>query len=122
MSLRSALGSPDDDLSGVGGIMAVILVVEDEEQVLVLAKSYLEEQGHKAFSADTLEGALAIICGEQPVDLLFADIGLHDDKQAGLEVAKQAVDRQPMLKVLYTTGQTVTHGMKALFVRGLGSH
>jgi CheY-like chemotaxis protein len=29
--------------------MAVILVVEDEEQVRVLAKSYLEEQGHQLF-------------------------------------------------------------------------
>jgi len=111
-------GSPDYDLSGIGGVMAVILIVEDEEQVLVLAKSYLEEQGHKALSADTVDGALAILGGEQPVDLLFADIALFADKQAGLELANQAVARQPTLKVLYTTAQTVTDGMKALFVEG----
>jgi hypothetical protein len=37
---------------------------------------------------------------------------------AGLEVAKQAREHRPDLKVLYTTGQTVTDGMKALFVEG----
>ena len=30
--------------------MAVILLVEDEEQVRVLAQSYLEEQGHQVLS------------------------------------------------------------------------
>jgi DNA-binding NtrC family response regulator len=98
--------------------MAVVLVVEDEEQVLVLAKSYLEEQGHKALSADTIDGALAILGGDEPVDVLFTDIGLHEVKDAGLELAKQAIERQPSIQVLYTTGQTVTDGMKALFVKG----
>lgn len=98
--------------------MAVVLVVEDEEQVLVLAKSYLEEQGHKALSADTIDGALAILGGDEPVDVLFTDIGLHEVKDAGLELAKQAVERRPSIQVLYTTGQTVTDGMKALFVKG----
>jgi CheY-like chemotaxis protein len=63
-----------------------VLVVEDEEQVLVLAKSYLEEQGHKALSADTIDGALAILGGDEPVDVLFTDIGLHEVKDAGLEL------------------------------------
>ena len=98
--------------------MAVVLVVEDEEQVLVLAKSYLEEQGHRALSADTIDGALAILGGDEAVDVLFADIGLHGNIQAGLELAKHAVERRPRLHVLYTTGQTITDGMKALFVEG----
>ena len=97
--------------------MAVVLIVEDEEQVLVLAKSYLEEQGHTTRSADTIDGALAILDAEA-VDVLFADIGLHGNLHAGLELARQARERRPDLKVLYTTGQTVTDGMKALFVAG----
>ena len=39
------------------------------------------------------------------------------DREVGLDLAKQAVERNRELKVLYTTGQTVTDGMKALFVR-----
>jgi DNA-binding NtrC family response regulator len=97
--------------------MAFVLIVEDEEQVLVLAESYLQEHGHETRSADTIEGALAILANEE-VDVLFTDIGLRGDLQAGLELAKQARERHPDLRVLYTTGQTVTDGMKALFVEG----
>ncbi len=98
--------------------MAKVLVVEDEAQVLVLAESYLEEQGHITFSATTVEGALAVLDREQDIDLLFTDLGLDDNKSAGLELARQGVERRPDLKVLYATGQTVTDGMKALFVDG----
>jgi DNA-binding NtrC family response regulator len=98
--------------------MAVILIVEDEAQVLVLAESYLEENGHKAFSAGTATQALSIIESDEKIDLLFVDIGLGDDLEAGLKLARQAVGRRPGLKVLYTTGQTITDGMKRLFVEG----
>jgi DNA-binding response OmpR family regulator len=98
--------------------MSVILIVEDEAQVLVLAESYLEENGHKAFSASTVAQALSVIESSEKIDVLFVDIGLGDDLEAGLELARQAVERRPGLKVLYTTGQTITDGMKGLFVEG----
>lgn len=98
--------------------MAIVLVVEDEAQVLVLAQSYLEEQGHATFSASSIEGGLAVVEREDGIELLFTDIGLDGNLQGGIELAKQAVERRPDLKVLYTTGQTVTDGMKAMFVEG----
>ena len=97
--------------------MAVILIVEDEEQVRVLAELYLQEQGHQTVSAATAEEALAALEVAEQVDLLFTDIGLHGDLHAGLVLAKQAVERRPELKVLYTTGQGVTDGMRAMFVK-----
>jgi DNA-binding NtrC family response regulator len=98
------------------GKLAAILIVEDEAQVLLLAVSYLEEHGHKTFSAATSAEASAILEGEENIDVLFTDLGLQDDLQVGLELAKSAVERRPGLKVLYTTGQAVTDGMRALFV------
>jgi CheY-like chemotaxis protein len=41
--------------------MAVVLLVEDEEQVRVLAQSYLDEQGHEVLSAGTPQGAIALL-------------------------------------------------------------
>ena len=38
--------------------------------------------------------------------------------QAGIEFAKRAVELKPDLKVLYSTGLTVTNDMKALIVPG----
>jgi hypothetical protein len=50
------------------------------------------------------------------IDLLFVDIGLYENREVGLDLANQALERSPEFKVLYTTGQTVTDGMKALFI------
>jgi DNA-binding NtrC family response regulator len=100
-----------------GKKMAVVLIVEDDEQVRVLAESYLQEQGHQTLSAATADEALAALEVTEWVDLLFTDIGLHGDIHAGLELAKQIVERRPELKVLYTTGQGVTDGLMALFVK-----
>lgn len=98
--------------------MARILIVEDEEQVRVLAESYLREQGHETLSAATMEQALAVLEVAEGIDLLFVDVGLYEDRNVGLDLAREAVLRQPDLQVLYTTGQTVTDGMKVLFVEG----
>jgi len=99
--------------------MAAILVVEDEEHVRVLAESYLREQGHETFSAATRDQALAVL-EVAKIDVLFVDIGLYEHREMGLDLAKEAVERNPALKVLYTTGQPVTDGMKALFVEDSG--
>jgi DNA-binding NtrC family response regulator len=98
--------------------MATILIVEDEEQVLVLTESYLREQGHQTVSAATAEQASAILDVTERVDVMLTDIVLLGNAQAGLDLAKEAVKRQPDLKVLYTTGQTITDGIKAMMVKG----
>jgi CheY-like chemotaxis protein len=103
--------------------MAVVLVVEDEEQVRVLAQSILDESGHKTLSASSTDEALALIQTGRQIDLLFTDVELSRDVEAGLvhpglELAQEAVKLRPDLRVLYTTGQAVTDGMRALFVDG----
>jgi len=100
--------------------MAVVLVVEDEDQVRVLAESYLEEQGHQVLSAGTPTGALAILQNSDAVELLFTDLDLKGDIHAGIELAMAAARLQPRLKVLYTTGRAITDGMKARFLPGSG--
>lgn len=98
--------------------MAVILIVEDEAQVRVLSESYLREQGHQTFSAAAPGEALAVLDGTDTVDILFTDIELQGDLQAGLNLAQKSIGRQPELRVLYTSCHTITDGMKALFVEG----
>jgi DNA-binding NtrC family response regulator len=52
------------------------------------------------------------------INVLFTDLGLNGELDAGVAVAKDAVERRPDLKVLYTTGQAVMDGMRARFVEG----
>ncbi len=97
--------------------MANILVVEDDEQVRVLTESFLREQGHTTFSAATLEEAIAVLEDKQnKIDVLFTDVSLQGDLQAGLLVAQKATEINPEIDVLYTAAQGLTDGMKAMFV------
>jgi two-component system, cell cycle sensor histidine kinase and response regulator CckA len=96
--------------------MAVILIVEDEEQVRVLAQSFLEMEGHTILSAGTIEQALALLGGSDQIDLLFTGLTIQEDTEAGLSLASKAVAARPGLKVLYCSDQGVTDGMLALFV------
>ena len=100
--------------------MGTILIVEDEDQVRVLSESVIQEMGHKTLSASTAEQALALLEGDEPIDLIFTDIGLQSDIQAGLTIAQEALKRKPKVPVLYTTGQGLTDGMRALFIEDYG--
>jgi len=96
--------------------MATVLIVEDEDQVRVLAESYLREQGHQTVSAATAEEALAVFEVVDRIDVMFTDVILKGDLHAGLDMAKEAVGRRPDLKVLFTTGSAITDGLKAMMV------
>jgi DNA-binding NtrC family response regulator len=98
--------------------MATVLIVEDQAQILALVQSLLEEEGHKIFTAPNVDEALAILAGPEPVDALLVDIILNQDMQAGIELAKRAVALKPGLKVVYSTGLTLTDRVRALLVPG----
>jgi DNA-binding NtrC family response regulator len=97
--------------------VAIVLVVEDDEQVRVLAASILQEAGHETRCAATMTEAHAIIASDEKIDLLFVDLELMDDQEAGLEVAQAATKARSALPVIYTTGRGITEGMLALFVK-----
>jgi two-component system, response regulator PdtaR len=98
--------------------MARVMLVEDEIAVLLFAEIVLEGLGHSTLSVSSQTDALALINEADDVDVLFTDIRLPESNLAGFELAQQARERNPSLKVLYTTGQTVDDRMKALYVDG----
>ena len=78
-----------------------ILVVEDDDEVRSFAVRALRGFGYHVREAKDADGALAVM-REQPVDLLFTDIGLPNTD--GRQLATMARQLQPDLRVLYTTG------------------
>jgi CheY-like chemotaxis protein len=98
--------------------MAQVLLVEVEITVLIVAESVLQGLGHSALSAGSQTEAVALFDDPGGVDVLFTDIRLLEGDLAGFELAKQARERNPSLKVLYTTGETLTDRMKALYAEG----
>jgi len=79
-----------------------ILVVEDSKEVRAFAQSMLEDLGHRVVVAPNGEAALAMLNGEQPIDLLFCDVVLGGID--GRRLAELGRKMRPGLKVLMTTG------------------
>lgn len=97
--------------------MTVVLIVEDDEQVRVLAESVLQDAGHSVIAATGVEGATALLQSDQKIDFVFVDLTLGSDPEAGLKFAHDAKAQRPELSFLYTTGSGVNAGMQALFVK-----
>jgi len=82
-----------------------ILVVEDDENVRVVPVSILQDQGYAVVEAADGKEAIKHLKDGPPFDLLFTDIVLPGGMN-GVEIAEQAKQLQPNIKVLYTTGYT----------------
>jgi PAS domain S-box-containing protein len=82
-----------------------ILIVDDEVTLLHLADEYLSDLGYRTRLAETAAQALAILVGDEQIDLLFSDVVMPGGMN-GYELAQQAVEMQSGLKVLLTSGFT----------------
>jgi DNA-binding NtrC family response regulator len=98
--------------------MAVILIVEDDVFICAIAEMTIQDWGHETLSACDVDEALSILRSPQHIDALFTDIYLNNSVLGGCELASQAIKLRPTLRVLYTTGNSLTEKMKALFAEG----
>jgi CheY-like chemotaxis protein len=98
--------------------MAVILIVEDDVFIRQIAEMTIQDWGHQTLTASDVDEALSILRSPQPIDAMFTDIYLKTAVLGGCELAHQAIALRPNLRVLYTTGNSMTEKMKALMVEG----
>jgi len=97
---------------------AQVLIVEDDAQVRVLAEGIVQELGHTVLTAGTVDEAFALLTADHRIDLLFTDLNLRDEHHGGVEVGRTARGGRPEIKVIYTSGEGVNNGTRALFVDG----
>lgn len=86
----------------LGNAHETILVVEDEMRVRQLAAEGLRELGYTIIEAADAKEALDILDTKTDIALLFTDVVMPQIN--GRQLADQAVQRRPYLKVLFTTG------------------
>jgi CheY-like chemotaxis protein len=98
--------------------MAVVLIVEDDGFTRAVAEMGVLDWGYEVLSASDVSEALALLKSPRRIDLLFTDIYLKAAVLGGCDLAREAVRLRPNLRVLYTTGNTITQQMKAMFVEG----
>ena len=96
--------------------MPVILIVEDEMLVRLVAEMTLQAEGYETLSAGDIDEAMTLLRSPQSIRALFTDIYLKTAPLGGCTLATQALALRPDLRVLYTTGNKATDQMKSLFV------
>ena len=101
-----------------GFLIATILIVEDDVFIREIAMLMIDDLGHKTLPACNMDEAFSVLGFPEPIDALFTDIRLNTVALGGFELANQAIKLRPQLRVLYTTGSSLTDEMTALFVRG----
>ena len=90
-----------------------VLIVEDNLILLPHVTEMVSRLGYRVSIAPDARAALVILNGVDTVDVLFTDIVLGGDCN-GTELSKRALDAQPGLRVLFTSGYTenatIDHG------------
>jgi PAS domain S-box-containing protein len=81
---------------------AVVLVVDDDDDVREVTAAMLASLGYSVVEAASGGAALAVLASDQRVDLLLIDIAMPG--MDGIEVARLAHQQQPDLPVLFATG------------------
>lgn len=109
MYLPRLLGTYDEkeDEIGLAAIEAsgneAILVCEYDEDVRAYSAEVLRELGYQVLEAPDGGSALALLKANGSVDLLFTDVVLPSGL-SGADLAREAAELKPGLKVLFTTG------------------
>lgn len=80
-----------------------VLVVEDDPDVRNITVARLGEFGHHVLEADNAKAALDILGRDDAIDLLFTDIAMPGGMN-GLELARQALQLRPDIRVLFVSG------------------
>jgi PAS domain S-box-containing protein len=92
-----------------------VLVVEDEPVVRGVILEMLGEQGYKTLAANDGPSGLNVLRGGARIDLLITDVGLPG--MNGRQLADQARETRPGLKILFITGYAENVAMSEGFLQ-----
>ncbi len=91
----------DDDAHPPGN--ATVLVVEDNQEVAEVCRSYLQQLGYRVVMADNAQAGLAIVRGGAAIDLVLTDIVMAGEMN-GIDLARQLRSDHVKLPIILTTG------------------
>lgn len=89
----------------ISKVKATVLLVDDEEALVELAKDNLINAGYHVLTASNVAEALDIIHKKPTIDLLFSDVVMPGGK-TGFELAENIALNYPKIKILLTSGYT----------------
>ena len=93
----------DEELELAARSGGTVLVVEDNQEVAEVCRSYLGQLGFRVEYAASAKDALAVLESGKPIALVFSDI-LMPGEMSGLDLAREARRVRPAVPVVLTTG------------------
>lgn len=88
-----------------GRLLRKVLVVDDEEDLAVLAEALLCSEGLDVVVANSAMAALEILAQDPDIDAIFSDIMMPG--MTGLQLADAVREMYPRLKIVLTSGYTL---------------
>ena len=85
-------------------IPQIVLVVEDEFLLRMLAVNMVEDAGYTSIEAADTDEAFAILESRSDIALLFTDIQMPGSMD-GLQLAHEVYKRWPPIKIILVSGQ-----------------
>jgi PAS domain S-box-containing protein len=98
-----------------GAAGETVLVVEDEPVVRAVVLEMLSEQGYRTLEAVDGPSSLKTLRSDEKIDLLITDVGLPG--MNGRQVADQARETRPDIKILFITGYAESIAMSDRFLQ-----
>lgn len=82
----------------------VVLLVDDEAVLRMIASQGLQDAGFEVVEADNAESALEILGARTDITVLFTDVNMPGPLD-GLDLAKRVHDRWPAIQLVITSGR-----------------
>jgi len=102
-SNKTSVVTPKSSLSTHPMGTKTLLIVDDEPELVTLAKSTLTSLGYNVLTANTVKQAITLLRNTPTIDLLFSDIVMPGGS-TGFDLANFVGTEYPHLKVLLTSG------------------
>lgn len=84
---------------------AVVLIVEDEAMIRMLAADFIEEAGFEVLEAASADEAIVLLESRLDVRLVFTDIDMPGSMD-GMKMAATIRGRWPPIELIVTSGRT----------------
>jgi CheY-like chemotaxis protein len=84
----------------------VVLAVEDEPLILMLAVDIISDAGFEALQAENADEAIAILEVRDDISIIFTDINMPGSMD-GLKLAHAVRGRWPPIKIIVTSALTL---------------
>jgi hemerythrin-like metal-binding protein/PAS domain S-box-containing protein len=91
-----------------------LLIVDDENDLVEVAKESLSGLGYTIFTANNAQQALAVLLKQPAINVLFSDVVMPGGMN-GFELAQQVAQKYPSIKILLTSGFTGKAAMEHKF-------